>query len=104
MSWLAIVALVVGAYTFKVLGVLGLGRSAALVPERFRSLVGLIPAALFSALVAVQTVAHDQTLVLDARVAGLAAGAVAIWRRAPFVMVVLVAMAVAAAVRWQTWI
>ena len=49
-----------------------------------------------------QTVGGDETLVLDARVWGVAAGSVAVWRKAPFVVVVLIAMAVTAFVRWQT--
>ena len=35
---------------------------------------------------------------------GVAAGGVAVWRRTPFVVVVILAMAVTAFVRWQTWI
>lgn len=104
MSWAAIGALMVGAYLFKALGVLGFGQSVSLVPDRFRPAVTLIPAALFSALIAVQTVVDDEALVLDARVVGLAAGALAVWRRAPFVLVVVVAMAVTALLRWQTWV
>ena len=67
-------------------------------------LTALIPAALFSALIAVQTVGGDEALVLDARILGVGAGAVAVWRKAPFVVVVVVAMAVTALVRWQTWV
>ncbi|NDH76203.1 MAG: AzlD domain-containing protein, partial [Actinobacteria bacterium] len=52
--------------------------------------------------IAVQTVGGDETLVLDARLWGVVAGSVAVWRKAPFVVVVLIAMAVTAFVRWQT--
>ena len=38
-------------------------------------------------------------LVLDARAAGVAAGALAVWRKAPLIVVVLVAMAVTAVLR-----
>ena len=58
-----------------------------------------LPIALLSALVAVQTFAVGQTLVLDARFAGLAAAAVALLLRAPFLLVVLVAAATAAGLR-----
>ena len=51
-----------------------------------------------------QTVGGDETLVLDARLWGVAAGGVAVWRRTPFVVVVILAMAVTAFVRWQTWV
>jgi branched-subunit amino acid transport protein len=102
MSWPAIWGLVAGAYLFKAFGVLGLGRASATSPGRFQPVVALIPAALFSALIAVQTVSLDETLVLDARIFGVAAGAISVWRKAPFVVVVVVSMAVTAVVRWQT--
>ena len=105
MSWTVILVLVGGAYGFKALGVLGFGRvgdgSAA---ARFDPLTALIPAALFAALIAVQTVADGESLVIDARLWAVAAGGVAVWRRAPFVVVVIFAMAVTAFVRWQTWV
>jgi hypothetical protein len=59
----------------------------------------LLPAALFGALIVVSTFADDRSLVLEARVAGLAAAGVAVWRRANFVVVVLVAALATAAVR-----
>lgn len=59
----------------------------------------LLPVALLAALVAVQTVTTNGRLVLDARAAGLAAAAVALVLRAPFLVVVLVGAAVAAALR-----
>ena len=102
MSWVSIIVLVVGAYGFKVFGVLGLGRVADGAAARVEPLTSLIPAALFAALIVVQTVAGDETLVLDARVVGVGVGAVAVWRRAPFVIVVVVAMTATALVRWQT--
>ncbi len=102
MSWVSIIVLVVGAYGFKVFGVLGLGRVVDGAAARVEPLTALIPAALFAALIVVQTVAGDETLVLDARVVGVGVGAVAVWRRAPFVLVVVVAMAATALVRWQT--
>ena len=104
MSWGVIIVLVVGAYGLKVFGVLGLGRVSGSATARFEPFTSLIPAALFAALVAVQTVGDGESLVLDARLLGVAAGAVAVWRRAPFVVVVVIAMAVTACVRWQTWV
>jgi hypothetical protein len=59
----------------------------------------LLPAALFGALVVVSTFGGDRALVVDARVAGVAAAAIAVWRRAGFVVVVLVAAATTALVR-----
>lgn len=104
MSWTSIVVLVVGAYGCKAFGVLGFGKITDGTAARFEPFTALIPAALFAALIAVQTMAGDETLVVDARFAGVAAGAVAVWRRAPFIVVIVVAMIVTAAVRWQTWL
>jgi len=75
------------------------------VPRRFLdrpvvlSVADYLPIALLSALVAVQTFAVGQDLVLDARLAGLGAAGVALWLRAPFLVVVLVSAATAAALR-----
>ena len=104
MSWSSLWILVVGAYGLKAFGVLVLGRPGSTLGARLEPLTALIPAALFAGLVAVQTVGGDEALVFDARVWGVAAGSVAVWRKAPFVVVVVVAMAVTAVVRWQTWI
>jgi branched-subunit amino acid transport protein len=59
----------------------------------------LIPVALLSALVAVQVFADGTELTVDARAAGLAAAAVALVLRAPFLVVVIVAAATAALLR-----
>lgn len=102
MSWTAIWIMVAGAYGFKVLGVLGLSRLTEGAGRSFQAITALIPAALFSAMVIVQTIVTDDQLVLDARVWGVGAGVVAVWRRAPFTLVVMLTMAVTALVRWQT--
>ncbi len=96
MTWLALGGLAAGSYGLKLIGVVAI-RGA--VKERLRPLTALLPAALFAALVVVQTLGRDGDLVVDARVPGVVAGVVAAWSRAPFVLVVLVAMAVTAGVR-----
>jgi len=48
------------------------------------------------------TVADGPALVIDARVAGVGLATIAVWRRAPFVAVVLAAMAGTAVVRLVT--
>lgn len=108
MSWWSLIALAVGAYGCKILGVAVLARvmpaddDPAAATHLVALMASLIPAALFSALIAVQTFELDGALSIDARTAGVAASAVAVWRRAPFVLVIGVAMAVTAAIRWQT--
>jgi hypothetical protein len=63
----------------------------------------LLPVCLLAALVIVQSFTAGDRLVLDARVAGLGAAAVALTLRAPFIVVVLVAAAAAAALRAAGW-
>ena len=98
--WTAVLLTAAGCY--------GLKASGWLVPHglldrpRVRRAVELLPVALLAALVVVQTVASGRSLVLDARAAGLAAGAVALALRAPFLVVVLVAAATAAVLRALT--
>jgi hypothetical protein len=96
MSWIWLGLLAAGSYGLKAAGVFALRGS---VERRLRPLTSLLPAALFAALVAVQTLGRDGDLVIDARVVGVAAGAVAVGLRAPFVVVVMVAMAVTAGAR-----
>lgn len=67
--------------------------------ERMSRTSDLITVALLGALVAVQTLADGQGLVLDARIIALAVAAVLYARRVPFVVVVIVGAAVAAGLR-----
>ena len=97
MSWWTIAALSAGSYALKALGPLVL-RERAAAPGLSR-LAGLMTPALLAALVAVQTFGAERALVLDARAAGLVAAGVAVWRRLPFVVVVVLAAAVTAVVR-----
>lgn len=96
-SWSALAGLAVGSYVLKALGLVLLGERR--VPARVEELLGLLPAALFGALIVVSTFADERALVVDARAAGLAAAAVAVWRRAGVVVVVVAAAATTAAVR-----
>jgi uncharacterized membrane protein len=95
--WIAVIAACLGCYATKLAG--------ASVPHDIldkpivKATSDAIPIALLSALVAVQTFATGQTLVVDARLAGVLAAVVALLLRAPFVVVVLVAAVTAAALR-----
>jgi hypothetical protein len=95
--WIAIAATAVGCYAVKLAGLL----VPAGVLERpvVRRLAALLPVALLAALTAQQTFSDGQALVVDARAAGLAAAAVALILRAPFLIVVAAAVAVTAGVR-----
>jgi len=63
-------------------------------------MAGAMTVGLLAALVTVQAFAEDTRLVLDARVGSLAAAALALALRAPFLLVVIVGAATAAALRW----
>lgn len=62
--------------------------------------VHVMPVALLAALIAIETVEEGRRLVLDARLAGLAAAALAVRARAPFLVVVGVSAGVTAALRF----
>jgi hypothetical protein len=99
-SWSALLALGAAAYGLKAFGLLVLGSRSA--GGRLLQMAGLLPAALLPALVAVNTFAGDRRLVLDARAVGLAVALIAIWRLAPFVVVVVSAAVATALVRLVT--
>lgn len=97
MSWLVIA--VVGAVTiaFKASGPVLLGRRA--LPVRVAAVVDVLAPAMLAALVVTQTVGGDRELLVDERLAGVAAGAVAVVLRAPLLLVMTVAAATAALIR-----
>lgn len=97
MTWTLVVTLGAVAFAFKALGLVVIG-ARRLPPMVDRCLV-LIPAALVSALVVKDTFSTGQDLVLDARAAGVAAAAIAAWRKAPLVAVIAVGATVTAIVR-----
>ena len=96
MSWPLLILLAAGSYGLKALGVTTLG---GIVERRFGPVVSLLLAALFSALIVVMTFEEAGELVFDARVAGVAVGVIAAWRKAPLLVVVAVAMAATAGLR-----
>lgn len=97
MTWLAVLASAALCAGLKLAG--WLVPAHALDDPRVRRLSALLPVALLAGLVVVQVFGQGRGLVLDARVAGLAAGAAALALRAPFLVVVVVAAAAAALVR-----
>ncbi len=99
-TWTLVILLAIGAYSFKVLGLVVLGGQR--LPGRLDRCLALIPAALIGALVVSGTFASGQELVLDARVAGVAAAVIATWRAANLAVVIVLAAAVTALVRALT--
>lgn len=96
--WFAVLAGAAGCYALKYVG--------SVIPAHFleqptiKKVVLLLPISLLSALVAVQSFATSQSLVVDARVPALAVATVALKFKAPFIFVVLIAAATAAALRY----
>jgi branched-subunit amino acid transport protein len=98
MNWALILALAAGAYAFKATGLVLLG--GRVLPERLVRCVALLPAALLAALIVTGTFADGQSLVLDARAGGVGVAALAAWRGLPFPIVIVLAAAVTAFLRW----
>lgn len=67
---------------------------------RMTRVAGAMTVALLAALTVMNTVASGTALVLDARLAALAAAALALWMRLPFLLVVLLGAVASAGVRW----
>jgi branched-subunit amino acid transport protein len=96
--WILVIATVAGCYLLKLGGYLVPARVLDAPPVR--RLVELLPVALLAALVVVEAVANGRHLDFDGpRLAGVAAGAIAVWRRAPFLVVIVVAGLTAALLR-----
>ena len=93
--WLAVIGTSICAFLLKITG--------HSVPKRFLSnprilkINTLIPIALLSALVAVQSFTQDSRIVADQRLAGVGVAVLALILRAPFPIVVISAAATSAA-------
>jgi branched-subunit amino acid transport protein len=95
--WSAILLSSALVYSWKFFGYL--------VPERFvsnpkiKELAALLTVALLAALVGIQTFTSSEGITLDARVPALIVAGVFFYFRLPFVVVVIVAAAIAALLR-----
>lgn len=101
LTWIAIGAAGALAFATKFLG--------HVVPEswlanaRVHRIAAFITVALLAALFAVQGFTAGSALVIDARMAAVAGAAVMLWLRAPFIVVVFGAAAIAAGLRLMGW-
>jgi branched-subunit amino acid transport protein len=96
-TWVVISIVGAGTIVFKSAGPVLLGTRE--LPPRVASVVDVLAPAMLAALVVTQTVGGNREIVLDERLAGIAAGAVAVWLRAPLLVVMAVAAAAAALIR-----
>jgi uncharacterized membrane protein len=96
--WLLVGATIVGCYLFKLGGYLV--PAHVLDHPRVRRVVELLPVALLAALVVVEAIANGRHIEISwPRLAGFAVGAFAVWRRAPFLVIVIAAGLTAALIR-----
>ena len=99
-EWLLVAIVGLGTVALKGVGPLVLGGRG--VPDRLTGVVSLLAPTLLAALIVTNTFATGTALVIDARVAGMAAAVVAIVLRAPILVVIVVAAGAAAVTRALT--
>ena len=95
--WVTVVALALATAALKLAGPLALGGRP--MSPRALGIVEMLASALLAALVVVETFGKGRSLVLDWRVLGAAFAVIALWRRAPVIVVVVGAAAVTAIAR-----
>jgi uncharacterized membrane protein len=95
--WIAVLVGSAGCYALKLAG-LSVPRRL-LLNARVERVSTLVPIALLATLVAVQTFTTGMRLAVDARAAGVAIALLAVLLRAPFLVVVAVAVASTALLR-----
>ena len=98
--WITIAVLAVVTAVFKAAGPIAVGGRE--MPPRATAVIALAAPAVLAALVVQETFADDGELVIDARVAGMAAAALALLARLPLLAVVTIAAVVTAVTRQVT--
>ena len=94
MNWAPVVIASVGCLLLKLVGTFANSRFVDLpVVQKY---VPYLPVTLLTSLTVSNTISPGQPWHTDARIVGVAAGLVALWRKLPFLAVLLIAAAVAA--------
>ncbi len=98
MTWAVVGLLAAGVWGQRLLGMFV---GAGIVGRRptLARLATLIPAAVVMAVIVQLTVGDGRSLTIDARLAGMGVAAILVWKRAPFVAVVVAAAATTACLR-----
>lgn len=96
-AWIVVIGLGLATIAIKASGPILLGGRP--LPSRLTGVVSLAGPALLAALVAIGTFGGDRALTLDARLVGVGVAGVAVLRRAPALLVVVLAAAATAVVR-----
>lgn len=97
--WLLVAAVL--SYLTKLLGYLVPAK--VLANPRMSRVAGTLTIGLLGSLSVVNAAASGTSLVLDARIGALVAAALALWLKAPFLVVVLVGALAAAGLRLLGW-
>lgn len=97
MSWTMIIVLSLGAYLLKASGLVGVGVRD--FPAPVRNVIALVPAAVLSALIVKDTFTAGHDLEIDARAVGVAVACVAVWRKVPLWLVIVLSCAATGIVR-----
>jgi branched-subunit amino acid transport protein len=97
-NWPAVLALAAGTYLLRVTGIVL--RDRVRLPGRVQRYVDLGATALLVALVATGALTDGTGFAGWARPAGVAVGALAAWRKVPFVLVVVLAAGTTSALRY----
>jgi len=100
-TWAGFVIVAIGNALNRLAGLYVLGRLGA--NERWIRPLSLLPLAIVSAVVAMQTFATRQELSVDARALGVTVAGALAWRRVPLVVVVVAAAASTALARRLGW-
>ena len=95
--WVWILVACAAAFVTKLLGYLVPRKWLA--NARIARIAGTLTIGLLASLTVANTVATGQELVVDARLGALVAAAIALWLKAPFLVVVIVGAAAAAGLR-----
>ena len=98
MNWPAVLALAAGTYLLRVTGIVL--RDRVRLPGQVERYVDLGATALLVALVATAALTDGTGFAGWARPAGVAVGALAAWRKVPFVLVVVLAAGTTSALRY----
>jgi branched-subunit amino acid transport protein len=96
-AWIVVAVVGVVTIVFKAAGPVFLGRRP--LPTRVQSVVDLLAPVLLVSLVVTQTVGAGASVSFDARLPGVAAGALAVWKRLPIVVAMAIAATVTALIR-----
>ena len=95
--WIPLLVGCLGVYLFKLAGLSV--PAAVLARPTVQRIAALLPVVLLAALIGVQTLGAGQSIHVDARLAGVMVAGVAVWRKAPFLVVVIIAAVVTALFR-----